>query len=317
MSTTSILPKEIRYTAFLASATSAFVLLISLLAMIQIQQEINGFWGEVDAGVRQFRESIDENWNDLRRVRREVYEPSAPEAKPPGISTSTNAACNCATGSSNKCPPGIPGPKGVRGRPGNDGKDGLNGIPGKDASDVQLAPEFERCYYCPTGQQGTVGPTGKSGPRGMKGVNGKPGVAGRDGQPGSPGDNGPPGAQGVVGQPGPIGEKGRDFHQQIGRPGSKGPKGPPGPQGPMGNPGIPAPPGPPGEVRGERGNPGPPGEVGKPGPTGFEGNNGKPGPDAHYCSCPPPSFTSRTKATGSVGRGPYNYYFGKSRRTRV
>uniref|UniRef100_A0A915PB94 Nematode cuticle collagen N-terminal domain-containing protein n=1 Tax=Meloidogyne floridensis TaxID=298350 RepID=A0A915PB94_9BILA len=317
MATTNILPKEIRYSAFLASATSGIVLVISLFAMIQIQQEISGFWEEVDAGVRQFRESIEENWNDLRRVRREVYEPSAPESKPPGISTNTNAACNCATGSSNKCPAGIPGPKGVRGKPGNDGKDGLNGVPGKDASDVQLAPEYERCYYCPSGQQGTVGPTGKSGPRGMKGVNGKPGVAGRDGQPGSPGDNGPPGAQGVVGQPGPVGEKGRDFHQQIGRPGSKGPKGPPGPQGPIGNPGMPAPPGPPGETPGERGNPGPLGEVGKPGPTGFEGNNGKPGPDAHYCSCPPPSFTSRTKSNGSVNRGPYNYYFGMSRRTRV
>lgn len=50
-----MLPKEIRCTAFLASALSGLVLIVSLLAMIQIQQEVNSFREELDTEIGQFR----------------------------------------------------------------------------------------------------------------------------------------------------------------------------------------------------------------------------------------------------------------------
>jgi hypothetical protein len=49
------LPTEIRYATFLASSASALVLLISLIAMIQICEEINQFYAELEVEIGQFR----------------------------------------------------------------------------------------------------------------------------------------------------------------------------------------------------------------------------------------------------------------------
>jgi hypothetical protein len=51
----AILPQQIRYTAFLASAVSGFVLLISLVAMLQIRREIDACRTELSAELGQFK----------------------------------------------------------------------------------------------------------------------------------------------------------------------------------------------------------------------------------------------------------------------
>ena len=50
-------PMELRFTAFLASSISGIILLISMFAMIQIKQEINEYWRELDLEIGKYRVS--------------------------------------------------------------------------------------------------------------------------------------------------------------------------------------------------------------------------------------------------------------------
>uniref|UniRef100_A0A1I7YBU4 Col_cuticle_N domain-containing protein n=1 Tax=Steinernema glaseri TaxID=37863 RepID=A0A1I7YBU4_9BILA len=270
-----------------ATAGSAFVVVVSLLFGLALYHDVNDMYDEVISEMGEFKNIANDAWKGLmhRRIQADpaVILRAKRQYDQAVVSEPPRSQCGCAQ--SSRCPPGPPGPPGQNGLP---GEDGLPGEPGKQGRHVVANSDggySQGCIQCPAGPAGPPGPDGTSGP---------PGPPGDDGAPGNPGNPGAPGSEGPAGDAGPDGEPGHDGPPgQPGAPGTKstnfpGPAGPPGPPGPPGNDGAPGPapgPGPEGPAGppGAPGNPGTPGQDGSPGGPGPEG---QPGKDSGYCPCP-------------------------------
>uniref|UniRef100_A0A0M3I0M4 Col_cuticle_N domain-containing protein n=1 Tax=Ascaris lumbricoides TaxID=6252 RepID=A0A0M3I0M4_ASCLU len=277
----------------LATAGSVFVIIMSLVAVCIIYNDINSLYDDVMDEMGEFRIVADDTWQRILLLH---MNPTGKSDAPPSFASLFGRAkrqsfperCHCGP-SAEGCPAGPPGPRGDpgdKGPDGPDGKDGPPGVPGISTGPVQQIPTA--CIDCPPGPPGPPGPDGEPGepgPPGHVGPEGRPGRPGPPGPIGEPGEPGPPGPEGRPGQPGPPGRDGKRGK------GPKGPKGPAGPRGPPGEPGKDGERGPDGEPgdKGPDGRPGRDGRPGKDGRPGPAGSPGLPGPDAHYCPCPPRS----------------------------
>ncbi|KAI6221214.1 (pine wood nematode) hypothetical protein [Aphelenchoides besseyi] len=330
---------------FFASTISGLSIFACLFAVVNIYNDVQSIWTELDNEIGTFRSTTDDLWDDMMRLgsgkkrnRRDAYEvkpssgpengnyenqpqgpsaqngsPAPHKASPPSIppslsSGSENSGCNCQI-ENNKCPAGPPGEKGVNGNPGLDGLDGINGVPGKDSEDI--TPENHDagiCYNCPAGAIGAPGPVGRPGPRGLVGPAGQAGLSGRDGQPGHTGESGVPGPPGQVGPQG-LQVTGFNFWIQ----GQKGNDaqhlvGRPGLKGEKGDAGPVGPNGVEGKEgpAGDQGPQGPKGSQGQQGPSGASGVAvGRPGADANYCPCPIRGGGNGSNGVGGNNGGAY------------
>ncbi|KAI6181315.1 hypothetical protein M3Y98_00816100 [Aphelenchoides besseyi] len=289
---------------FFASTISGLSIFVCLFAIVNIYNDVQSIWTELDNEIGTFRSTTDDLWDDMMRLgngkkrnRREAYEvkpssenyenqpqgpsvqngsPAPHKASPPSIppslaSGSESGGCNCQI-ENNKCP------SGVNGNPGLDGLDGINGVPGKDSEDI--TPETQdtgTCFNCPAGPIGAPGAVGRPGPRGLVGQAGQAGQAGRDGQPGHTGESGLPGppvsfkstVQSLIrfvcrGKVGPQGLQGQKGNDAQHLIGRPGLKGEKGDAGPIGPIGV-------------EGKEGPAGPQGPQGPKGSQGEHGPSG----------------------------------------
>ncbi|KAK6726255.1 hypothetical protein RB195_004526 [Necator americanus] len=286
---------EERLLVGVAGTCSLFAIAVCLLSIPTMIEEMSDVQAMVDGAVRSFRVDTDIAWNNVMEVRMAIEPPRMSPSdvltsifrpkRASGIFAGLPPWCVCEL-TEPKCKPG---PSGIPGPPGLPGEPGPDGLPGEDYKPVPGAEcgVPTECVKCPAGPPGAPGPGGPPGPRGSEGEIGKAGEAGKPGKPGPPGSEGERGKEGPSGKPGTRGPPGhaaiKKFKAGVGPPGPRGCVGKPGKPGSRGKPGPPGAPGPTGEM-GKQGSVGEPGSVGK---EGQEGEEGLPGPDAHYCSCPP------------------------------
>ncbi|VDK45496.1 unnamed protein product [Anisakis simplex] len=141
----------------------------------------------------------------------------------PGVPGVALLATHEVPGGCLNCPPGRPGPPGPQGPPGEPGMSGNTGPPGRCGRPGPKGPEGDAGD---PGMCGPIGPPGRPGAPGQDGKRGR-GPPGRKGAPGPRGPPGPPGNDGAKGEDGEPGDKGPDGRcGKDGRPGKDGRTGP-------------------------------------------------------------------------------------------
>ncbi|VDM14418.1 unnamed protein product, partial [Wuchereria bancrofti] len=152
----------------LGMATSAFIMGLSVIAIIFLFSNINDLYSDVIIEMTDFKGIADDTWSKILSVRsNELHSENRYERNFESLVLRAKrqfpAHCQCSA-PSDRCPKGPPGPQGDPGLKGLDGAKGDDGRPG--VSGVSLLATFHipgGCINCPTGPPGPPGEVGLPG----------------------------------------------------------------------------------------------------------------------------------------------------------